>query len=83
MDTSPNQNILPMRGTVERETRRKALAARATRSVVEALQHPPTFPPGAIGSVALPHELMGYSSIGEYVSQSYHEQFDPPPKDAA
>ena len=56
-----------MKGTVERETRARALAAKATRAVISGLTERHTqepFPamsdhyrvPGAIGSVLLPHE---------------------------
>lgn len=38
MERSRNQNLLPMKGTVERETRRKAIEARATRLIIQALQ---------------------------------------------
>lgn len=47
MERSRNQNLLPMKGTIERETRRKAMEARATRLIIQSLQEqqPPISPP--------------------------------------
>lgn len=64
MEYSPNQHLLPMKGTVERETRRKVAQARATRLVVQGLvdvrpapePYQPSGIPGEIGNVRLPHE---------------------------
>lgn len=58
MEASPNQYLLPMKGTVERETRAKALAAKATRAVIEGLNAQPRQRiPGEIGSVLFPQEI--------------------------
>lgn len=40
MERSPNMNLLPMKGTIERETKRKAIEARATRLVIQGLVQP-------------------------------------------
>ncbi len=73
MVESDNVHLMPMKGTVERETLRKAVAAKATRAVIEGMQGVQQRIPGQIGSVALPHEL---------AASEWMDSYDPPP-DAA
>lgn len=73
-----------MKGTIEAETRNRVQKALAVRAVIagmnaaEAPESPKLRRPGDIGSVLLPHELMGFNSLGQYVSESYYQQFDLP-----
>lgn len=49
---SRNVDVLPMRGTVERETRRKAIEAQAVRLLIEGFNQPPE----QLGQLALEQE---------------------------
>lgn len=78
MESSPNQNLLPMCGTVEHETRARLAAARAVRLIIEGLTVRHTQQPFPAMSdhyrenespVELPPTLFGWDVQGNYVSR--------------
>lgn len=49
---SRSVEVTPMKGTIERETRRKAIEAQAVRSIIEGFNQPPE----QLGQLALEQE---------------------------
>lgn len=68
MEASPNQNLLPLKGTVEAETKRRAKVAQDIRAVISGISSPDMVRPyvSVFDEPIIPVTERGWDSEGNY-----------------